>query len=76
LLNKPINNPNDVISSKTRYNIFMALEGVHYINFFLTLGGLYLGEILMLPMGGLHVRYAVQRGIWVPTQHLLNVHRD
>jgi hypothetical protein len=24
----------------------------------------------MLPMGGLHVKHAVQRGIWVPTQHL------
>jgi hypothetical protein len=25
----------------------------------------------MLPFGGLHVKHAVQRGIWVPTQHLL-----
>jgi hypothetical protein len=25
----------------------------------------------MLPLGGLHGKYAVQRGIWVPTQHLL-----
>jgi hypothetical protein len=24
----------------------------------------------MLPLGGLHVKHAVQRGIWVPTQHL------
>jgi hypothetical protein len=23
----------------------------------------------MLPLGGLHVKHAVQRGIWVPTQH-------
>jgi hypothetical protein len=29
------------------------------------------GEILMLILGGLHERHAVQRGIWVPTQHLL-----
>jgi hypothetical protein len=25
----------------------------------------------MLLLGGLHVKHAVQRGIWVPTQHLL-----
>jgi hypothetical protein len=25
----------------------------------------------MLPLGGLHVKHAVQRGIWGPTQHLL-----
>jgi hypothetical protein len=25
----------------------------------------------MLSLGGLHVKHAVQRGIWVPTQHLL-----
>jgi hypothetical protein len=25
----------------------------------------------MLPWGGLHVKPAVQRGVWVPTQHLL-----
>jgi hypothetical protein len=24
----------------------------------------------MLPMGGLHVKHAVQRGIWAPTQNL------
>jgi hypothetical protein len=29
------------------------------------------GEILMLILGGLHERHAVQRGIWVRTQHLL-----
>jgi hypothetical protein len=27
----------------------------------------------MLPLGGLHVKHAVQRGIWVPAQHLLEV---
>jgi hypothetical protein len=26
---------------------------------------------MMLTLGGLHERHAVQRGIWVPTQHLL-----
>jgi hypothetical protein len=34
-------------------------------------GVLLLGGILMLILGGLHERHAVQRGIWVPTQHLL-----
>jgi hypothetical protein len=28
-------------------------------------------KILKLPLGGLHVKQAEQRGIWVPTQHLL-----
>jgi hypothetical protein len=28
-------------------------------------------KFLMLPLGWLHVKHAVQRGIWVPTQHLL-----
>jgi hypothetical protein len=26
---------------------------------------------LKLPLGGLHVKHTEQRGIWVPTQHLL-----
>jgi hypothetical protein len=26
---------------------------------------------LMLLLGGLHVKHALQRGIWAPTQHLL-----
>jgi hypothetical protein len=28
---------------------------------------------LMLPLGGLYVKHAVQHGIWVPTQHLLGI---
>jgi hypothetical protein len=28
-------------------------------------------EIFMLVLGGLHERHAVQRGIWILTQHLL-----
>jgi hypothetical protein len=28
-------------------------------------------KFLLLPLGGLHVKHAVQRGIWVLTQHLL-----
>jgi hypothetical protein len=28
-------------------------------------------NFFMLPSGGLHVKQAVQRGIWVPTEHLL-----
>jgi hypothetical protein len=43
----------------TWINIYIMLEGLHY------------GEMLTLPMGGLHVKHAVQRGIWVPTRHLL-----
>jgi hypothetical protein len=38
---------------------------------FMSLEGLYYSEMLTLPMGGLHVKHAVQRGIWVQTQHLL-----
>jgi hypothetical protein len=30
-------------------------------------------KLLMLPFGGLRVKHAVQRGICVPTQHLLSV---
>jgi hypothetical protein len=43
------------------------------VKFDLTLGGggLHGGEILKLLLGGLHVKQSVQRGIWVPTQHLL-----
>jgi hypothetical protein len=37
----------------------------------MTLEGLHYNEILTLPLGGLHVKPAVQRGIWLPTQHLL-----
>jgi hypothetical protein len=36
-----------------------------------TLGGLHSGEILMLPLGGLNAKHAVQLGIWVPTQPLI-----
>jgi hypothetical protein len=28
-------------------------------------------KFLVLPLGGLHEKHTVQRGIWVPTQHLL-----
>jgi hypothetical protein len=33
------------------------------VTFELTLGGQHLGEILTLPVGGLHVKHAEQRGI-------------
>jgi hypothetical protein len=36
-----------------------------------TSGGVHEVKFLLLPLGGLHVKYAVQRGIWVPTQHLV-----
>jgi hypothetical protein len=35
------------------------------------LEGLHRSEIFMLPFRRLHVKHAVQRGIWVPTQYLL-----
>jgi hypothetical protein len=42
------------------------------INFYVTLEGLHYSEILIHQiMEGLHVKAAEQRGIWVPTQHLL-----
>jgi hypothetical protein len=41
------------------------------VKFDITLGELHWGEILVLPVRGLHVKHAVQRGIWVPNQHLL-----
>jgi hypothetical protein len=28
-------------------------------------------KLCMLPLAGLHMKHAVQRGIWVPTHHLL-----
>jgi hypothetical protein len=40
-------------------------------NFHLAMEELHSGEILILPWGGLHVKHAVQRGICVPTEHLL-----
>jgi hypothetical protein len=39
--------------------------------FFFCMGEVTEGEILMLILGGPHERYAVQRVIRVPTQHLL-----
>jgi hypothetical protein len=54
------------------------------LNFDINLGKATFGEILiliwgkllkcgilMLTLGGLHERHAVQRGIWVPTQNFL-----
>jgi hypothetical protein len=35
------------------------------------LKGYIKAKILKLPSGGLRVKHAEQRGIWVPTQHLL-----
>jgi hypothetical protein len=46
-------------------------EGSIWRNFDFYMGEATGGEILMLILGGLHERHAVQRGIWVPTQHLL-----
>jgi hypothetical protein len=30
-----------------------------------------MAKFVMLPLGGLHAKHAMQSGIWVPTQHLL-----
>jgi hypothetical protein len=46
-------------------------EGSISYNSYFYMGEATEGEILMLILGGLHERHAVQRGIWVPTQHLL-----
>jgi hypothetical protein len=49
----------------------VLLRSYTIFNFVISLGRAALGEISMLTLGGLHERHAVQRGIWVPTQHLL-----
>jgi hypothetical protein len=40
-------------------------------NSYVTMGGLYYGEILMLTLGGLHVKHTMQHGIRVTTQNLV-----
>jgi hypothetical protein len=45
--------------------IFGGVGGLGRVN------RLRLAKILKLPSGGLHVKHTEQRGIWVPTQHLL-----
>jgi hypothetical protein len=49
---------------------------VYFIYLFIFVGvggvnGLRSAKILKLPLGGLHVKHTEQRGIWVPTQHLV-----
>jgi hypothetical protein len=46
-----------------------STAGSYFENFILT------SKFLMLPLGGLYVKNGVQRGIWVPTQHLLRDQR-
>jgi hypothetical protein len=48
----------------------MPLGGLLYCKVSTQIGG-YIRAKFWLPLGGLHVKHAVQRGIWVPTQHLL-----
>jgi hypothetical protein len=43
----------------------------NYFFLYITFEGLHQSEIFMFSMGGLLVKHAVQRGIWLPTQHLL-----
>jgi hypothetical protein len=50
----------------------MELEGWHSSEIYSYIRRTTLMQtFLMLPMGGLHVKHAVQHGIWVWTQHLL-----
>jgi hypothetical protein len=46
-------------------------EGSIWQNFDIYIGEAIEGEIFKLILGDLHDRHAVQRGIWLPTQHLL-----
>jgi hypothetical protein len=46
---------------KTDIHYIMRLEGL----------GKFKAKLLVLPLPGLHEKHAVQRGIWVPTQHPL-----
>jgi hypothetical protein len=41
------------------------------LNGYQSLTGCVKANILKLPSGGLHVKHTEQRGIWVPTQHML-----
>jgi hypothetical protein len=48
----------------------MTFEGLQYIQTVCHWEG-HVRANFLLPLGGLHVKHAVRRGIWVPTQHLL-----
>jgi hypothetical protein len=50
----------------------MALEGLHSSKMESDSKGAYIrAKFLMLSLGELHVKHAVQHRIWVSTQHLL-----
>jgi hypothetical protein len=51
--------------------VHSALKGFHPNEFQSDIRRSTLKRNFLLPLGGLHVKHAVQRGIWVPTQHLL-----
>jgi hypothetical protein len=56
----------------SRCLVHLTLEGFHPNEFQSDIRSGTLRQIFfMFPLGGLHVKHAVQRGIWVPTQHLL-----
>jgi hypothetical protein len=51
--------------------VHSALKGFNPNEFQSDIRRCTLKRNFLLPLGGLHVKHAVQRGIWVPTQHLL-----
>jgi hypothetical protein len=53
---------------RSRVRVLLPMIG---INFDIDIGRAALGGNFDLILGGLHVKHAVQRGIWVPIQHLL-----
>jgi hypothetical protein len=57
--------------SQSVYIVHAALEGLQPNKFQFDIRRGTLRRNLLLPLGRLHVKHAVQREIWVPTQHLL-----
>jgi hypothetical protein len=49
----------------------LGIKGVRSEKFQFDIRRCTLRRNFLLPLGGLHEKHAVQRGIWVPTQHLL-----
>jgi hypothetical protein len=50
---------------------FDILRRAAFGDIWILIWGAVLGRNFGVNIGGLHERHAVQRGIWVPTQHLL-----
>jgi hypothetical protein len=60
-----------LLHSYTIFNFDISLGRAAFGEILMLIWGLFYGRILMLTLGGLHERHDVQRGICVPTQHLL-----